>query len=209
MANTVAPFGLRPVRRLDGQPMSQPRHYYIPAGDSTAYYIGDPVDLVGDSNDAEVVTLHGTFAPNTLSEIGLATLADTNQCVGAIVGFAPMNRDSAIYGAASTERVALVCDDPNMIFEIQDDGATALTSDSVGLNAIMQSGTGSTTTGLSGYVLDTNGDAPEANASNMLLILGLSKKQGNELATYATWDVMLSVHRYKAAGDGEGSLGIA
>lgn len=211
MANSAAPFGLRPVRRLDGAAWTgQARHYVIPSDDTNNYFIGDPVDLTGNSNTTEITVIGGgTFAPGTLSEIALATLADTNQTIGPIVGFAPTSRDSAVYGPASTVRVALVADDPNLVFEIQDDGATALTADSVGLNAIMQSGTGSTITGRSGYVLDTNGDAPEANASNMLLILQLSKRMGNEIAAFAIWDVILGVHRYKASGDGEGSLGIA
>lgn len=210
MANTNAPFGLRPVRRFDGSPWTgQARHYYIPSGDSNNYFIGDPVDIVGDSNDAEVVVVGGTFPPSTLSEIGLATLADGNKCIGAIVGFAPTNRDSPIYGAASTERVALVADDPDLIFEIQDDGATALTADSVGLNAIMQSGSGSTVTGRSAYVLDTNGTAPSADASNMLIIHALSKRQGNSLAVNAVWEVLINMHRYRATGDGDGGLGIA
>jgi hypothetical protein len=207
MANTAAPFGLRPVRYLNGsQWTGQARHYYIPSGDGTAYFIGDPVDIVGDSNDAEVNVIGGSFPQATLSEIGLATLADGNYCIGCIVGFAATNRDSPIYGAASTERVALVADDPNLIFEIQDDGATALTADSVGLNAIMQSGSGSTVTGLSGYVLDTNGTAPSADASNMLLIQGLSKRLGNSLAVSAIWDVQISMHRFARLN---GLLGIA
>lgn len=210
MANTNAPFGLRPVRYRNGNPWTgQARHYYIPSTDSTAYHIGDPVDIVGDSNDAEVACIGGTFPPSTLSEIGLATLADGNKCVGAIVGFAATNRDSPIYGAASTERVALVADDPDLVFEIQDDGTTALTADSVGLNAIMQSGTGSTVTGLSGYVLDTNSTAPAADASLMLLIHGLSKRLGNSLAVNAVWEVQINMHRFRATGDGDGSLGIA
>lgn len=208
MANTNAPFGLRPVRHANGTPWTgQARHYYIPSGDSTNYFIGDPVDIVGDSNDAEVF---GQFPANTLSEIGLATLADGNKCIGAIVGFLPSNRDSTVYGAASTERVALVADDPDLIFEVQDDGGGTLSADTVGLNAILISGSGSTTTGLSGYAMDGGtGTAPSADASNMLLIRGLSKKMGNTVADYAIWEVQINMHRYRATGDGDGSLGIA
>jgi len=211
MANVNAPFGLRPVRRQDGSPWTgQARHYYIPAGDSNKYHIGDPVDIVGDSNDNEVVCLGGTFPPGTLSEIAHATLADGNKCVGAIVGFEATNRDSPIYGAASTERVALVADDPNLIFEVQDDGGGTLTVDTVGLNAIMITGTGNDVTGLSGKAMDGGtGTAPSADASNMLLIVGFSKKLGNTMADYAIWEVMINMHRYRATGDGDGALGIA
>lgn len=210
MANTNAPFGLRPVRYRNGTPWTgQARHYIAPSGDSNAMYIGDPVDITGNSNSSEVTCLGGTFAAGTLSEVALATLSDGNYAVGVIVGVEAVSRESTTYREASTERVLLVADDPNLIFEVQDDGATALTADSVGLNAILQSGSGSTVSGLSGYVLDTNGDAPAADASNMLLILGLSKKMGNAIDTYAVWDVMINMHRYGATGDGDGSLGVA
>jgi hypothetical protein len=212
MANVNAPFGLRPVRRRDGQPMGLPRHYYIPAGDSNKYHIGDPVDIVGDSNDATVETLGGTWVPGSLSEIGHATLADGNYCTGVIVGFEAMTRDSAIYGAASTERVALVCDDPDVIFEVQDDGGgSALGADTVGLNAIMITGTGNDVTGQSGKMMDAGtGTAPSANASYMLMILGFANKRGNTLGEdYGIWEVMINMHRYRATGDGDGSLGIA
>lgn len=209
MANTNRPFGLKPVRYRNGTPWTgQARHYHVPSSHGTAIYIGDPVDLTGTSNTAEVTCLGGTFPIATLADVTLATLADGNYTCGVVVGVEAVNRESTIYREASTDRVLLVADDPDLIFEVQDDGATALAATSVGLNAILESGTGSTTTGLSGYVLDTNGDAPAADASNMLLIMGLSKRLGNEVAAYAVWEVMLNMHRYKATGDGDGSLGV-
>ena len=210
MANTAAPFGMRPVRYLNGTPWTgQARHYYVPASAGTAYFIGDPVDITGTSNTAEVSCLGGLFPAGTLAEVTLATLADGNYTIGIIVGVEAVHRDSTVHREASTERVLLVADDPNLVFEVQDDGATALAATSVGLNAILQSGTGSAYTGQSAYVLDTNGDAPAADASNMLLIRGLSNKvSGNSIAAYAIWDVTINMHRFGATGDGDGSLGV-
>ena len=118
-------------------------------------------------------------------------------CTGVIVAVHPVTADSLVYRAASTERIVYVCDDPDVVFQIQDDGTTPLTYDSVGLNAIMQTGSGSTVTGKSGYVIDTNTDPPDADASNMLFILNLSNIVGNEIAAYAVWDVLINQHRYK------------
>ncbi len=95
--------------------------------------------------------------------------------------------DLALGGRSLRDRIAYY----------RDDGTTALTYDSVGLNCIMQTGTGSTTTGKSAYVIDTNTDPPDADASNMLFILGLSNIVGNEIGAYGVWDVLINQHRYR------------
>jgi hypothetical protein len=209
MANTAAPFGLRPVRRLDGAPWTgQARHYLIPSSVTTDAFVGDPVDIAGDANATEVTVIGGVFAPGTLPTVAVInstnlTGLSTNKCLGAIVGFAATSRDSGNYGAGSTARVALVADDPDLIFEIQDDGAAALAiTASVGLNAVMNTGAGSTATGQSAYVMDTDGGTPAASVSSMLYILGLSKKHNNEIGTYATWDVVISNHRMRGSNTG-------
>jgi len=177
--------------------------YYVPAGYATALFLGDPVTIVGDSNDAEVSAVGaGTFASGMLSEVNVTTLADGNVCTGAIVAVFPTTNASLPYKPASTEAIVMVADDPNIIFQIRDDGTTALTADSIGLNAIMESGTGSTYTGRSGYVLDTNTDPPAADASNMLTILNLARLQDNTLAASAVWDVRINQHTQAAGAVG-------
>jgi hypothetical protein len=179
MANRDAPFGLRPVRYKNGSPWNGAfRHYYVPAGDATAIFIGDAVAIVGDSNDNEIFG----NPPGSLSEVTRVTVGDGNVIAGVVVGVAPVTAESLKYRAASTERVLYVVDDPNVIFEIQCDGT--ITADSIGLNAVLiATHSGSTTTGLSGLELDTTSDVPAADASNQLYIVGLAKKQDNELLT--------------------------
>jgi hypothetical protein len=196
--NPRAFFGFRPVSVREGTEWNgRARPYLIPSSAGTDYFIGDPVDLAGASNTTEITHIGGSFAPGALPTITLATLADGNYTIGPIVGFMPTTRDSTIYREASTNRVALVADDPDLIFQIRDDGATALGVASVSLNAIMQSGSGSTVTGLSGYVLDTNGTAPSADASNMLLIERVANIPNNDGTLASTvWEVFISMHRY-------------
>lgn len=191
MANTAGPFGLRPVRHVDGSPWNGAlRHYYIPATDNTALFKGDPVVIVGDSNDNEILG----NPPGTLSEITRATPGDGNLVTGVFWGAVPVTADSTTYRVASTERVVYVIDDPTVIFEIQDSGDGTPTADWVGLNAVIQTGTGSTATGLSGMTLNANGDPPDADASNQLLILALAKKQNNEIGDYGIWEVLINQH---------------
>lgn len=188
MANTDAPFGLRPIKHKGGAPYTGAANpYYIPSTYATALFIGDPVIKTGTANTAEVTEPGaGKFIPGSLPEINKATAGDGNAITGVIVGFSPdPDNLSRSYNPASTERIAYVCDDPDVIFEIQADGAIAATQ--VGLNAVLiYTNAGSTTTGLSGVELDTSSDAPAADASNQLTILRVVNRTDNEAGSANT-----------------------
>lgn len=196
MANPTQNFGLRPVRYKNGTPWNGAANpYYCPSGYNVDLFIGDPVTINGDSNDAEVSAVGaGTFSTGMLSEVVLTTLADTNRITGVVVGVFPTTHDSKSYKVTGVEAVVMVCDDPNVVFQIRDDGTTLLTVDTVGLNAIMITGSGDTSTGWSGISLDSDGTAPSADGSNMLTIRNLSRIPDNELLKNAVWDVTLQNH---------------
>lgn len=197
MANADTPFGLKPIRHLLGLPLNGAvKPYYIPASYGTALYIGDPVIKTGTSNTARVQAPGvGEFQIGTLPEINKATAGDGNRITGVIVGFAPdPNNLGRIYNPASTERIAFVCDDPFVIFEIQADGA--IPAASIGLNAVLiYTHSGSTVTGLSGVELDTTSDVPAADASNQLLILRAVNRVDNDTTlTWAKVEVLINQH---------------
>ena len=150
MANVDSPFGLRPVRYMSGAPYNGAVNYYAAlASDGTAMYLGDPVKLSGTSQ-----TIDGMI----YSDVDQAATGDV--CVGVLVGVIPVTRDSTIYRAASTQRILMVADDPNLVFEIQEvSGGTALTANDIGLNADFVVAAGSATTGLSGVELNNVGEA--------------------------------------------------
>lgn len=217
MANVNAPFGLRPVMHKDGSPYNgSVTPYYIQSDYATALYVGDPVVKTGTSNTAAVkVPGGGNFGIGTLPSINKTAAGDvdgmTKAITGVIVSFSPLATDlTKNYNPASTARVAYVCDDPDVIFEIQADGAVPAAS--MGLNAVLiYTQSGSTTTGLSGAELDTTSDAPAADASNQLTILRAVNREDNDTTlTRARVLVRINAHTeapgYTAAGDG--SLGI-
>jgi hypothetical protein len=217
MANVDRPTGLTPVRHKSGAPYNGATNpYYIKGDYATALYIGDPVVKTGTSNTAAVkVPGGGTFGIGTLPEINKTVAGDvdgnTKRITGVIVGFAPLPTDlNKNYNPASTERVAYVCDDPDMVFEIQADGAVPAAS--MGLNAVLiYTHSGNTTTGLSGAELDTTSDPPAADASNQLTILRAVNREDNDTTiTHAKVEVLINAHTeapgYTAAGDG--TLGI-
>lgn len=204
MANNDTPFGLRPVKHRNGAPYNgATKPYYIPASYGTALFIGDPVVKTGTSNTSEVSAAGlGVFPVGTLPEINKATAGDGNAITGVIVGFAG-NAEAAVYNAASTERVAFVCDDPDVEFEMQADGAIAATQ--VGLNAVLiYTHSGDTSTGLSGAELDTTSDVPAADASNQLTIQSVVNRPDNEAASAYT-KVLVKINNHTEA---HGALGI-
>lgn len=185
MANGNAPAGLKPVRHRNGAPYNGAANlYFVPATDSTAVFIGDAVKSAGSADAA-------TGVPT----VAQAAAGDTLR--GVVVGVVPDTAQSTIYRVASTARYLLVADDPDLEFEIQEDAVGgALALDSVGLNADLVVGSGSTATGRSGMQLDTS-DVKTATAQ--LRILGFVQRADNEFASAnAKVRVMINEHELKA-----------
>ena len=174
MANSNAPFGLRPVNKLSGAPFSGAvRAFSVAAGDATAIFIGDPVVGAGTSQ-----IING----QTYSDVVQA--ATGNVITGVVVGVEPVTNSSTIYRAASTQRVLLVCVDPDALFEIQQvSGGTALTPNDIGLNADFVVAAGSTVTGLSGVTLNNVGEATTNTLD--LKIVGIVNRADNDMGSAA------------------------
>lgn len=197
MANADIRAGLTPVKHKSGAAYNGAASaYYVPASYGTALFIGDPVTITGTANTANVSAPGaGSFGIGTLPEVNKTAAGDGNAISGVIVGFAPdPNGLERIYNPASTERVVLVCDDPDIMFEIQADGAIASTQ--VGLNAVLiYTHAGSTVTGNSGAELDTTSDAPAADASNQLTIQRVVNREGNAAAeAFTKVEVLINLH---------------
>lgn len=202
MANTDAPFGLRPVRHLNGNPWNgQTIRCYLPSTDANAMFIGDAVDIAGSADTAGVCPT-----------VAKATAGDGNHIFGVITAFdVDPDNTGLIYRTASTNRYCHVCIDPDVVFEIQACSGAVLANTTVGLNAVLIfTHSGSTVTGLSGMEMDSGAsDAPAADASNQFLILGLVDREDNDIsAVNAKWYVLINLHRLKATGDGDSALGV-
>lgn len=185
MANVDTPFGLKPVRHLSGAPYNGAvTRYAVPSGDGTAIYIGDPVKLAGTSQ-----TINGRIYKD------VAQAATGDKIVGVVVGVVPDTSESLRYRAASTQRVLLVADDPDLIFEIQEvSGGTPLTANDIGLNADFVVAAGSTTTGMSGVELN---NATEATTNTLdLQIVDFVNREGNEIGEHAKFLVRINRHQY-------------
>lgn len=193
MANANVLRGLQPLQNRDGSSWNgQVRPYFIPSSYATALFVGDPVVKTGTSNTA-AAGLGGQYIIGSLPEINKATAGNANAVTGVIIGFEEdPNNLERIYNPASTERVAYVCDDPNVIYEIQGDVATAVAATDIGANAeLIYTNSGSTTTGLSGAELDVSTTAA-SDAASQLKILRLVNREDNEIGINAKLEVLIN-----------------
>ena len=187
MANVNAPFGLRPVRHIDGSPWNgQTLRGYISASYATALYIGDPVlwspTLAEKDATANYPTINRSAGTTGVIIRGVITSFEPNP-----------NNLTQQYNPASTARWANICPAaPNTVFQVRDDGGGTPAAVYVGQNGVLTvGGGGSTITGLSGFQLAA-GTTPTTTQAHTVHILGLSDIEDNELGDYAIWDVILN-----------------
>lgn len=184
MPNADAAFGLRPVRYKSGAPYNGACNmYHVPATDSTALFVGDPVIIAGSGDAAGVSTVTRAAAGDRIT--------------GVVVGFAPRpgaaaGTRTAIdtgYRVASTADYVLVADDPMLMFECQEDsdgGALAVTN--IGNNVDLIAAAGNIYTKNSGYELDSSTAATTAAG---VRLLGVSDRANNEVGANAVWLVSI------------------
>jgi len=194
MANANSAFGLKPVRYASGAPYSgAANRYYVPSTDATALFNGDPVIIAGSGDTGGVPTCT------------IATAAGAGRITGVIVGFEPTRTFETLgYRPASTAMYVYVADDPNLLFEIQEDavgGALAVTD--IGLNADLIAGSGNTYTKQSGWQLDTSTKA--TTATLQLRIDSFQQRVDNEVGANAKILVRINLPTQTGAA---GSTGV-
>jgi hypothetical protein len=160
MATTASPYGLRPVKRVDGMPYAGATSTYLidPAGYSTNIFFGSVV-YINASGYINIVT--GTGADATTNDWPTGSTSVTGG-LGVFVGCNYVNAQgqlifSQYYPSGTTGVVqALVVDDPMVLFQAQLDGTA--TQAVIGANtffaAAQSTSTGSTSTGNSTSALD-------------------------------------------------------
>jgi len=191
MANPNLARGLIPVRHINGAPYNGAANlYYVPSTYGTALYRGDPVIHVTDASDA-----------NGIPTVARATAAGGAYMLGVMVGIA-MGGDPVVaftdeavqYHAASTAGYILVADDPDLLFEIQEDSVGGvMTVGAAGRNADLVAGTGSATTGYSGFMLDSS-TLNTTNTLQLRIRRPVVRTNNDPTLDYAKWLVSINLH---------------
>ena len=198
MANFVQPRGFVPSRYRDGSAWNgQMNMYYIPAADGNIYSPGDVVKSAagGDANGIpQVVKItNGTDTARGVI-FGVVTATPNLPSVQGV------NLDLTIQNipaSKSRDYYVLVCDDPNLLYELQDDGLTPGTTIATACNKNAS------------YTV-TNPTAPQQNSATVLnsasiattaglslKIMGLVQKANNAYGANATWLVMFNQHEFQ------------
>lgn len=178
MATTAAPYGLRPVNRVDGMPYAGATETFLidPAGEATNIFTGQVVIIGADGYLAISTATGADITTNNLGGSGVGA-------VGVFVGCEYVNAqgqviNSQYYPAGTTGVVkAKVVTDPNVVFQAQLDGSGAQTV--LGTNtffaAVQSTSTGSTVTGNSTSALD----ATVQTAAAAFRIVGFASTPGD------------------------------
>jgi hypothetical protein len=158
MASTAAPYGLRPVKRVDGLPYAGATEEFLidPAGYAVNIFNGSVV-IINANGYVNISTATGAdITTNNLGGSGVGA-------IGVFVGCEYVNAQGQVihsqyYPAGTTGVVkAKVVTDPNVVFQGQLDGSGAQTV--LGTNtffaAVQSTSTGSTRTGNSTTALES------------------------------------------------------
>ena len=205
MANANRPWGLKPVKTLGGADWdSRGNVYHIISTDSTSsYYVGDVVKLsgTGDANGIPGITkfaagdAEAASGINGAGPVGVIVAIGTNP-QGPWINPSDLTKVNAPATKAQ-DYYALVCDDPFVIYEVQEGGSgTALPATAIGLNCRLSITANQTTGFVSSTILD---NATEATTIGMdVRLLGLSRTPGNAFGYYAKWLVLLNSHAFRS-----------
>ena len=192
MPNLNAPKGFQPHRYLNGTSWNgQSNVYCIPAADASQYAPGDVVKSAAgsDANGVQYVQ----------------KAAGTDAVRGVIVGFLPGGQltpnlrgttidltTQVIPATKAKDYYVMVVDDPAVLFELQDDGLSALTSTACNKNASFTVANASGLQQMSASVLNTASVAT-TNTLN-LKIMGLVQRDDNAFGLNAKWVVKFNLH---------------
>ena len=201
MANADTPRGIIPYRHFDGSVWNGSANiYYVPSGYAVNLFIGDPVEVINTSNDANGIPAVRVFqTPGTTAFIG--SVVGIVSGGGAVGNYSlPILQNSPIYHPASTAQYILVADDPTLLYMVQDNAAAQAVAPNLwpGLNANLVSGTGSTTTGYSGWELAS--DTVAATNTLDVKIMSALQQPDNTIGTAANTSMnakwLVKINRY-------------
>lgn len=155
MATTAAPYGLKPVKRLDGAPYAGAVTEFSidPAGNAANMFYGTVVYLSGGY--ITPATDAGTAADPLVNVVGVFVGCEYQNDQGQIV-------HSQYYPANAINAKAMVVTDPMVLFQAQSSGSIAATEIGIEVGMDGATQTGSTTTGNS---TNSVGAANDAGAS--------------------------------------------
>lgn len=191
MPNPNTPRGIQPYAYAWGAPWGGAvRTYYVPVGNPTALFFGDPVAPITNSSDG-----------NGVPTAEIATAGATNYILGAFMGISnnagsaviPVLQNQTPYLPAGQAAYIYVSDDPFLLYEVQEDSVGgSMVSGASSRNADLIAGAGSTITNFSGWQLDSS-TLGTGNTLQMRIIQALQEIDNTVGSANAKWLTKLNL----------------
>jgi len=192
MANLNNPRGFVPIRYLDGNAWNGATNlYYIPSTDGSVYSPGDAVKSVALSDGNGVMGIQKAAGTDTVRGVFLGFL-QSPPYVGSLLAPTLDLTTQQIPATKLRAYYALVIDDPNVLFEMVDDGLSILTGTAVNKNASFTVANPTAPQQMSASVL-TTASVATTQALNLKL-MGLVQRDDNTFGQYAHWLVRFNQH---------------
>lgn len=209
MANTSKIRGFQPVKHVNGSPYSgQSNIYATAASDGTALFVGDPVKLAADANAQGIQLVTKATAGAAVLGVVVGVINTKLDPVGGTMSGGSIALDTPVYRPASTAQYVLVCDAPDVIYEVEavtgSNASYSFAVADVGQNADLSTVAGSTVTGTSAAALDMA--TKNTTATLQWKILGVVQRPDNEI-TGANTKVLVKINNAQLSA-GTGTAGI-
>lgn len=157
MATTAAPYGLRPINLIGGQPFAgSTRQLKIASGYATNIFFGDIVAIGVDGTIVKVTTAGTDAAPFPAGTVGVflgCTYTNPSLKYKLHAQYWPA-------GTVASDAMAYVCDDPDALFQVQ--ANAPVTQTMLGSNFAVVQTAGDVNTGNSKVALDVASRATTA-----------------------------------------------
>lgn len=209
MANISKIRGFQPVKHVNGSPYNgQSNIYYVSASDNTALFVGDPVKLAADANAQGIQHVTKATAGAAVLGVVVGVINTKLDPVGGTMSGGSIALDTPVYRPASTGQYVLVCDSPDVVYEVEavtgSNASYSFAVADVGLNADLSTVAGSTVTGTSAAAL--NMATAAASATLQWKILGVVQRPDNEI-TGANTKVLVKINNAQLSA-GTGTAGV-
>lgn len=193
MANMNAPIGLRPVKTVGAASWNEQANlYYVPASDTSAYYIGDVVKSAAGADANGIPQTQKAAGTDTLLGVVVGILVSNPNGVS-LQGTTLDLADTFAPATKAKDYYLMIADDPNTIFEVQGDAtATNQVAANANKNATLTIATPTAPGQFSSTVINS-GSIATTNTLNIKL-MGLVQKSTNGFGAYARYLCKINQH---------------
>jgi hypothetical protein len=198
MANTSAIAGLVPSRYRSGAPWNGGGNLYCYlAAETNQIWVGDPVTTVGSANGDGFGTPAVKLATAGAASRGVVVAIGTTPQGGGYFNPTNLNTINRPTGAQSINYYFLVCDDPDVLFEVQEGGAGAvLTATSINRNVNFSTGTRPSTSIIVSPTFLDNNTVNTTSTLNLKIFAAVQRADNTPFTALQKWLVSINNHEF-------------